>query len=66
MEIVFIKKKVVTDLLNINKTELNMFKKTPVCCQRASVTRIAMLAGVLILLVGPPNPDRLKDRGQTK
>jgi len=32
---------------------------------RASVTRIAMLAGVFILLLGPPKPDRLKDRGQT-
>jgi len=27
---------------------------------------IAMLAGVFILLLGPPKPDRLKDRGQTK
>jgi len=26
-----------------------------------SVTRIAMLAGVFILLLGPPKPDRLKD-----
>jgi len=32
----------------------------------ASVTRIAMLGGVFILLLGPPKPDRLKDRGQTK
>jgi len=32
----------------------------------ASVTRIAMLAGVFILLLGPPKPDRLKGRGQTK
>jgi len=30
------------------------------------VTRIAMLAGVFIFLVGPPKSDRLKDRGQTK
>jgi len=33
---------------------------------RTSVTRTAMLAGVFILLFGPPKPDRLKDRGQTK
>jgi len=33
---------------------------------RTSVTRIAMLAGVFILLLGPPKPDRLKVRGQTK
>jgi len=32
----------------------------------ASMTRMAMLAGVSILLLGPPGPDRLKDRGQTK
>jgi len=45
----------------------------PVCCHfsvvgglRTSVTRIAMLTGVFILLLGPPKPDRLKDRGQTK
>jgi len=31
-----------------------------------SMTPIAMLAGVFILLLGPPKPDRLKDRGQTK
>jgi len=31
-----------------------------------SVTRIAMLAGVFILMLGPPKPDRLKSRGQTK
>jgi len=31
-----------------------------------SMTRISMLAGVFILLIGPPKPDRLKDRGQTK
>jgi len=31
-----------------------------------SVIRIAMLAGLVILLLGPPKPDRLKDRGQTK
>jgi len=31
-----------------------------------SVTRIAMLVGVFLLLLGPPKPDRLKDRGQTK
>jgi len=33
---------------------------------RTSFTRIAMLAGFFILLVGPPKPERLKDRGQTK
>jgi len=33
---------------------------------RTSVTRIAMLAGVFILVLGPPKPDRLKDRSQTK
>jgi len=33
---------------------------------RTSMTWIAMLAGVFILLVGPPKSDRLKDRGQTK
>jgi len=33
---------------------------------RTSVTRIAMLAGVFILLLGPPKPERLKDRGQAK
>jgi len=40
----------------------------PVCCHlfvvvglRTSVTRIAMVAGVFILLVGSPKPDRLKD-----
>jgi len=45
----------------------------PVCCHLFMVgglctlmTRIAMLAGVFILLLGPPKPDRLKDRGQTK
>jgi len=45
----------------------------PVCCHlfvvgglRTSVTQIAMLAGVFILLLGPPKPDRLKDRGWTK
>jgi len=31
-----------------------------------SMTLIAMLAGVFILLLGPPKPDRLNDRGQTK
>jgi len=31
-----------------------------------SMTRIAMLTGVFILLIGPPKSDRLKDRGQTK
>jgi len=40
----------------------------PACCHLfvvgglcASVTQIAMLAGVFILLVGSPKPDRLKD-----
>jgi len=33
---------------------------------RTSITGIAMLAGDFILLLGPPKPDRLKDRGQTK
>jgi len=33
---------------------------------RASVTRTAMLAGVFPLLLGPPKPDRLNDRSQTK
>jgi len=33
---------------------------------RISFIWIAMLAGDLILLVGPPKPDRLKGRGQTK
>jgi len=33
---------------------------------RTSMTRISMLVGVFILLLGPPKPDRLKDRGQTK
>jgi len=33
---------------------------------RTSMTWIAMLAGVFILLLGPPKPHRLKDRGQTK
>jgi len=33
---------------------------------RTSVNRIAMLAGVLIFLIGLPKPDRLIDRGQTK
>jgi len=28
---------------------------------RTSLTRIAILAGVFILLIGPPKPDRLKD-----
>jgi len=28
---------------------------------RTSLTRIAMLDGVFILLLGPPKPDRLKD-----
>jgi len=31
-----------------------------------SMTWIAMLAGVFILLVGPPKSDRLKDKRQTK
>jgi len=30
------------------------------------MTRIAMLDGVIILLLGLPKPDRLKDRGKTK
>jgi len=30
------------------------------------MTRIAMLAGLFILLLGPPKSDRLKDRGQTE
>jgi len=46
----------------------------PVCCHifvvgglGTSMTRIAMLAEMFILLLlGPPKPDRLKDRGQTK
>jgi len=33
---------------------------------RTLMTRIAMLAGVLKLLLGPPKLDRLKDRDQTK
>jgi len=40
----------------------------PACCHlfvvgglSTSVTRIAMLAGVFILLLEPPKPDRLKD-----
>jgi len=44
-----------------------------VCCHLfvvgglcTSVTRIAMLAGVSILLIGPPKSDRLKGRDQTK
>jgi len=48
-------------------------KIPPVCCHlsvvgglRTSMTQIAMLAGVFILLLGPTKPDRLKDRGQTK
>jgi len=50
-----------------------ILKYPPVCCHlfvvgglRASMTRRALLAGVFILLLGPPKPDRLKDRGQTK
>jgi len=31
-----------------------------------SVTHMAMLAGVFVLLLGPPKSDRLKGRGQTK
>jgi len=53
------------------------FNKKPVFCHlfvvvvvvvvlSTSMTRIAMLTGVFILLVGPPKSDRLKDRGQTK
>jgi len=45
----------------------------PVCCHLfvvrrlcISMTRIAVLAGVFTLLLGPPKPERLKDRGQTK
>jgi len=33
---------------------------------RTPMTRIAMLTGVLILLVGPPKQDRLNGRCQTK
>jgi len=33
---------------------------------RTSMTLIAMLTGVFILLVGSPKSDRLKGRGQTK
>jgi len=36
------------------------------CGLRTSLNRIAMLAGVFILLLGPPKSDMLKDRGQTK
>jgi len=50
-----------------------LFKIPHACCHlfvvgelRASVTRIVMLAGVFILLLEPPKPDRLKDRSQTK
>jgi len=32
----------------------------------SSMTRIAMLTGVFIFLVGPPKSDMLKGRGQTK
>jgi len=35
------------------------------CALSTSMTRIAMLAGFFILLVGPPKLDRLKDRGET-
>jgi len=45
----------------------------PACCHLfvvgglcASVTWIAMLTGLFILLLGPPKSDRLKGRGQTK
>jgi len=55
-------------LLNVNHKY-----DPPVCCQLfvveglpTSITLIAMLAGVFILLLGPPKPGRLKDRGQTK
>jgi len=50
-----------------------LYRRAPVCCNllvvgglRTPMTPIAMLAGVFILLVGPPKLDRLKDRGQTK
>jgi len=56
-----------------HSTGAHLRLRPPVCCHlfvvgglRASVIRIAMLAGVFILLLGPPKPDRLKDRGQTK
>jgi len=32
----------------------------------SSVTPIAMLAGVFMLLLGPPKPDKLKNKDQTK
>jgi len=45
---------------------------TPVCCHIfvvgglcTSVTRVAMLARVFILPLGPPKPDRLKNTGQS-
>jgi len=45
----------------------------PVCCHLFVVGEIAYLndpdsydGWSFILLVGPPKPDRLKDRGQTK
>jgi len=43
--------------------------QSPFCSEGGlctTMTLIAMLAGVFIFLVGPPKPDRLKDRGQTK
>jgi len=50
-----------------------LFRTPRACCHlfvvgglRTSMTPIAMLAGVFILLSGPPKPDRLKVRGQTK
>jgi len=52
---------------------VSLFLPPPPCCHLfvagglcTSMTRIAMLAGVLILLLGPPKANRLKDRGRTK
>jgi len=44
-------------------TVLSSFSGGGLC---TSMTRIAMLVGVFILLLGPRKSDRLKDRGQTK
>jgi len=58
-----------------DEMEVNIFLilNPPACCHLFVVggivylnDPIAMLAGVFILLLGPPKPDRLKDRGPTK
>jgi len=60
-------------VIHIQRVDPYLKPFPPACCHLfvvgglcTSITRIALLAGVFILLLGPTKADSLKDRGQTK